>query len=281
MILESWSLRCRTRCSSMFLINFNPMGANMRRDFLCGVAASAITVITGGPLSAADLPVKAAPAPIVRAPACVWCGFYLGGHIGTARSSFTASPHVGEEGNGIADGDLRGLAWGIHGGANAQINMFVLGLEADLSGTNLSGDAVHPNETYRTVHTEFDRLASVRGRLGVAFNNWLLYGTGGFAYTEAKFLGVSPSGGTLTIGRHKKWGSVWGGGLEWKATQNFSVRVEGLQYRFNSSEGIYGSANVQAETGEPAGAHIIKNVTVVRVGGTYHFDWAGLSLGRP
>src|SRR5206468_450841 len=107
-----------------------------------------------------------------------------------------------------------------------------LGVEGDVSGTGLDEFSVFSNNIERKFTTKVDLLASLRGRLGLAFDHWLVYATGGVAYTQAKFLGISP-GGTLSPGKFKKWGSVWGGGVEWKATTNFSVRVEGLRYIFN------------------------------------------------
>jgi outer membrane immunogenic protein len=163
----------------------------------------------------------------------------------------------------------------MHGGWNSQHNNWVWGVEADVSGAGLEDTAVHPGTIgccgNRVITSKVDLLASLRGRLGLAFDRWLVYATGGLAYTQAKFLGVSP-GGTLTPGKFKKWGSVFGGGIEWKGTPNVSVRLEGLYYYFNRKKPIYGSANLDQETFEPAGTATFKDVAVVRVGATYHFN---------
>ena len=247
------------------------MGANMRRHLLCGVAASAITTIISGPLAAADLPVKAAPAPRAVVPACVWCGWYVGGHIGQGWAKISATPHEFEEDDGVVDTKPKGLVGGMHLGGNYQNGIWVVGIEGDLDAAGLDAVAVFPGDNERTFTTNVKSLASVRGRLGLAFDRWLVYGTGGAGYTRGRFLGVSPSG-TRTFGSFKKWGSVWGGGIEWKAAQNFSVRLEGLRYNFNQAKGIYGSNNEDAETGECCGLATFKNVTVWRVGVTHHFD---------
>ncbi len=55
---------------------------------LCTAAAVAITVALSGPIMAADAPVRKGPAPIA-APMFDWSGFYIGGHVGYGRTSFT------------------------------------------------------------------------------------------------------------------------------------------------------------------------------------------------
>jgi outer membrane immunogenic protein len=241
----------------------------MRKQLLCGVAGIAVTAAIGDASLAADLPLKARPFEVVRP--LTWDGFYVGGHVGWAKAKFTATPHEGEEGDGIATSKPTGLVWGMHGGWNSQRNNWVWGVEADVSGAGLDEFSVFSNNTDRRFTTQVDLLASLRGRLGLAFDRWLVYATGGLAYTQAKFLGVSP-GGTLTPGKFKRWGSVFGGGIEWKGTPNVSVRLEGLYYYFNSKKPIYGSANLDQETFEPAGTATFKDVAVVRVGATYHFN---------
>ena len=68
---------------------------------------------------------------------------------------------------------------GAHAGYNWQFGQFVFGLEGDIEGADIKGG-------YRLANTNgtnflTDAQASIRGRLGVAFNNSLLYVTGGAA----------------------------------------------------------------------------------------------------
>ena len=242
----------------------------MRQQLMSSVAACAIITAMGGPVSAADqrMPVKAAPAPALYAPN--WTGWYIGGHLGYGKSRFSTTPHEGQTDDGIANHRPSGLVGGMHGGYNWQMNSFVFGLEGDLSATGWEGNVYFPGTDSRFVTSKVNLLGSLRARLGITFDRTLLYVTGGLAYTKAKFLGVSPDG-TLTIGEHKKWGSVLGGGVEWKQTPNFSWRAEGLYYRFNSKRGAFGSANVNGSI-SAAGESKFKDAWVVRLGATYHFD---------
>lgn len=246
------------------------LGAMMKKQLLCGAAAIAITTVLAGPVAAADLRQAYKAPPPALPPACVWCGFYVGGHLGYGQAKFSTTPHEGELGDGVASSKPKGLVGGMHAGYNWQMNTFVFGLETDLSATGWSQTVLFPNENERAVSTKVNLLGSLRGRLGLSFDRTLLYITGGLAYTQGKFLGVSP-GGTLTLGKFSKWGTVFGGGAEWMASRNFSVRLEGLWYNFDSSKPIYGAANVDRES-EAAGAHKFKDAFVVRFGATHHFN---------
>jgi outer membrane immunogenic protein len=243
----------------------------MQRQLLGSTAVISIATCLSGPVAAADLPRVYKAPPAVFAPACMWCGFYIGGHAGWGSADLSATPHEGELGDGIASHSADGLVWGMHAGYNWQFaNTWVLGIEVDGSGANIDGLSRFSNNPERVFKTNTDVLASLRARLGLAFGRSLIYATGGLAYTKGTFVGISPDN-TQTLGKFSKWGSVWGGGIEWKGAPNFSVRLEGLWYHFDDKQPIYGSANTQQETFEPAGVATLKDVGVVRVGASWHF----------
>lgn len=73
------------------------------------------------------------------------------------------------------------------------------GLEGDFSGGQAkdSQGAIPPFNTAFIVSERQDWVATVRGRVGYAVNNWLFYGTGGLALTELKqTLLFTPTGAT-------------------------------------------------------------------------------------
>ena len=85
---------------------------------------------------------------------------------------------------------------GIIGGTielDKQFGQIVLGIEGDLSATDFGEDAMHnvagdpnigfPSLKFRTDY-EMDWLSTVRGRVGLAFDRWLLYGTAGVAFAK-------------------------------------------------------------------------------------------------
>lgn len=237
----------------------------MQNRLLCGVATLAMIVAIGGPAMAADMPTKAAPAPVAYTPTN-WAGFYLGGHVGYGWSKFTGN----ESSFGALDAKVDGLVLGLHTGYNWQWNQVVLGLEGDISGTfgnnwGKSSFTCPVGCETSGLHGELNGLASIRGRLGWAFDRTLIYATGGVAWGLYKSVaGATSFLQTPGIQSHVATGGVVGGGVEWKYTPNLSFRLEGLDYLFNKT-----TAGTSSQVG--TGNDKINNVMVVRLGATYHF----------
>jgi outer membrane immunogenic protein len=85
--------------------------------------------------------------------------------------------------------------------------------------------------------TRPDVQGSIRGRVGVAFDRVLIYGTGGAAFTnqtDGYSLGFPFFGGFPLLGRETitktRTGWTVGGGLEYAITDNWSIRAE---YRYS------------------------------------------------
>ncbi|BAT60475.1 hypothetical protein GJW-30_1_03018 [Variibacter gotjawalensis] len=155
------------------------------------VAMLATTAFT--PAIAADLgrPVYKAPA-AVAVPVTAWNGFYVGGNIGYGWGRF----------------DADGVTGGGQIGYNFQFSPnFVFGLEADVQGADIKSGAVTTN-----------LWGTVRGRVGYAFDNALVYGTGGYAWGRTEL-------GAL---KDTRSGYAVGGGLEYAFAPNWSTKVEYL-----------------------------------------------------
>src|SRR5689334_6325681 len=90
------------------------------------------------PAAAADMPVKALPAP-----AFSWTGFYAGVHAGWGFNDPTGTSIVSEPGiptvlTARHDLDANGPLFGGHAGYNWQINpRWVIGIEGDITGTGI------------------------------------------------------------------------------------------------------------------------------------------------
>ena len=182
----------------------------MKRIYALLFAGACMPALAMSTASAADLPYKA-PAPAYYAPAFSWTGFYAGINGGYGWSSSFAD-------------NAKGAVYGGQLGYNWQLGSFVLGLEGDFQGStikasqNLGGGV--------TVEGKIPAFATVRGRVGYAFNRALIYGTGGWAYTDSK-LKISGPGGSAEA---SNWSSGWtlGGGLEWAVWDRWSVKGEYL-----------------------------------------------------
>ena len=123
-----------------------------------------------------------------------------------------------------------------------QINKIVLGVEGDWQWSNLTGNnqilaplgavGVFPGGPF-TISTTVKDYAAVRGRVGVAFDRFLVFGTGGWAWgnplTSYALTGAAPF--VNNGGSSKGWTA--GLGVDYAFTDNVFGRIE---YRYTSLE---------------------------------------------
>ncbi len=183
-------------------------------------------------------------APPVRSPYS-WTGFYVGvdGGYGWQRSSETLTTAADPI---LTSYDYRGtgpFAGGFVGG-NYQVNWLVLGVEADWQWSNLTGNSQSlaplgvtgelPAGPF-TVSTTTRNYGSIRGRLGAAFDRFLVFGTGGWATgnpsTAFALVGAAPF---VTTGARSNGWTV-GAGVECALTDTILTRVE---YRYTNLEAL-------------------------------------------
>ena len=134
-----------------------------------------------------------------------WTGVYIGGSVGGGWGNVDTNVNcLGDDCAGaIAEGafsthfssNLDGGLGGGQIGYNFQASeSLVLGVEADISGTSISGGdsqqtnggAVHPAE-FAEVSEDLKYFGTVRGRIGYAARNWLVYATGGLAFAQVDY----------------------------------------------------------------------------------------------
>jgi len=218
---------------------------------------AAVALLGAGAASAAE-PARSyneAPPPI-RAPIFNWTGFYVGANVGygsasddNVRTTGQAVANVNNVNGGARPGLVRIERDGIVGGGQVGYNWqmapnYVLGIETDIAGTDLSrtvGVTTIPLNGISTLNNNFtnslEYLGTLRGRLGYAWDASMLYATGGLAYgevnTSANFFGPANAGGVLqfTGARNEtRTGYTVGGGIEHMLTPNVSVKGEYLYY---------------------------------------------------
>lgn len=194
-----------------------------------------------GVANAADLPRKAAPAPVVAVPVIPnWAGFYAGiqGGFAVNRGRFTdingfntALSNPGLEYKADKTGGLAG----VNAGYNLQSGNLVYGVEADWSWVGAKAESGPTSAgSIRNLTTSFDVrwLATVRARLGITTGPLLIYATGGVAFADVKdnasVFGGAPliQVGTFDISKTKT-GYTAGGGIEYLIDPRWTVRAEG------------------------------------------------------
>src|ERR1700730_6574515 len=90
----------------------------------------------------------------------------------------------------------------------------------------------------RTYHSNMESFETVRGRLGIAFDRLLVYGTGGWMAARlsesANWLFPTPTATYPASNSRTGSGGVWGGGVEYAYTNNLTFKVEALGYRLGT-----------------------------------------------
>jgi outer membrane immunogenic protein len=225
----------------------------MRQLFI----GAALAALVGSPVLAADLPVKAPPAPTYS-----WEGFYVGGNVGwlgiegvslsgTPADSATAAllgpcsaagacpTSVGSaQGNSVSGGGQFGFNW--------QVQSWVIGLEADAqaAGANASSSAnvnvAAFGPYFASQSIKETGFGTIRGRAGLSVTpNLLAYVTGGFAWAATSqsvaagfpLLSETANGGRASTAV----GGTVGAGLEWALGNRWSVAGEYLYARLGAT----------------------------------------------
>lgn len=181
---------------------------------------------------------EAADAPAVPA-SFNWTGVYVGGHAGYSRGDarfIIFDPIAVATGNRFG-----GLFGGVQVGYNYALPSGIfLGIELDASFPNYLGQDDRAWTHFRAdgseVFQKIDYLATLRGRVGVVFDRWLVYGTGGFAWSQARF-GQQPGiigDEDKALSRMTGWSA--GGGVERAIGSGWSARLEYLHASLSGAD---------------------------------------------
>jgi outer membrane immunogenic protein len=249
----------------------------MKTKGLCAIAI--------GLMAATALCGAAKAADIVAPEVFDWTGPYIGAHVGWGwidlDGAFDTSdvgddspdgplPNDFGDGQGKFDLDDNNILGGLQAGYNVQFDQFVLGVEGDISFTDLHDKRTNVDE--EKVSFDTNLLISLRARAGLAMDNLLIYATAGGAWTDTNFKaknGPPPPDEDTSSGDTdlNDIGFVVGGGAEYAFDENWSVRAEGLYYYFNDKED---TSNL---TSDSDGSDFIKlkDIAVGRIGLNFRF----------
>ncbi|MEW6767342.1 MAG: outer membrane protein [Pseudomonadota bacterium] len=205
----------------------------MRKTAFGAIVAAAMGVAVSA--QAADLGYRRAEPYAVQPQVYSWVGPYIGANLGYGWGDITNNPTRPS-----------GLLGGLQAGYNWQNGAWVFGLEGDVQ---ISG----ADDTFAPWKFSNPWFGTARGRVGYAFNNVLVYGTGGLAFGE-----VSGQNFFLTE-NHGTIGWTAGGGVEMALNRNWSAKAEYLYVDLSDKNFTI--------TGLPNGYQF----GVIRLGVNYHF----------
>ncbi|MGB8278649.1 MAG: carbohydrate porin [Methylovirgula sp.] len=231
--------------------------------------------------AADDLTAKGpAAAPLVSSAGNDWDGFYFGGHLGYAWGNSNWSTPGATGSIDMAQpidtfNEAGSFFAGIQGGYNYMLpNRVVIGAEADASfpaWPNLAGLSVGGTSTFTSptlgAESYTDNLlafGTVRGRIGYAPGNWLLYATGGFAWSRDQLTLTQLATGTTDLPYLWRLGWAAGAGVEAPIAPHWTARLEYLFTDYGTTSAFF----------PMAGQQISSNLTLheLRAGLTYYFN---------
>jgi outer membrane immunogenic protein len=216
-----------------------------------GLAFAAATLAT--PTLAADLVIDT-PQNYIDA-GFDWSGFYAG-LVGGYGSGTVGT--VGDVTGSSTDIDVNGGLLGVTLGGNVQYDSFVLGVEGDIAWSGASGSATCNAAPAYSCNADVNWLGTLRGRVGYAVDNVLLFATGGLAVAGGRGT-ISPTfPGTTSVFEDTYVGWTAGAGIEMAVTEAISVKAEYSYTDLGSRTAAVGTlGTIQSFTVSPV-VHAVK-----------------------
>ncbi len=198
----------------------------MIKRLLGPAACAAAMILSGTPattVSAADF--TPPPEPYIEAYVPSWSGCYIGGHGGGAwfdhDGNLDGAPDVSIDGDGVLYGALGGCQW--------QSGNLVFGIEGDVSFGEVDGSSGAIDDF------DVEPVGTIRGRLGMPLSDRLLpFVTVGLGIADADARATG-----LGVDSQTHLGLVAGGGMDFRITDNISLRGEFLAHFYGEEEYEY------------------------------------------
>ena len=142
---------------------------------------------------------------------------------------------------------------------------------SDLDTAPLSAPA---SATQARTDNKTEMFGTFRGRVGYIWNNWLFFGTGGFAWanthvTRTQLLGTSGGAAPGSVDSIFATTTGWaaGVGLEWAFAQSWTARLEYQHLDVGPQSLNFTSAGFRRDADT--------TIDTVRVALNYRFNWMG------
>jgi len=255
----------------------------MKATVLGGAAASLLTISA----FAADLGIPPAQ-PQVVIPPFTWTSCYAGVQAGGGwgKKELTDSVGIfsGQTGYSSTSVDVTGYMVGGQFGCDYQFApTWVVGIEGAATGGNISKTtnfAVPSLADTASFRSTTDFLASITGRIGYAWDRWLVYGKGGVALVGDRYHADDVDGIYFFDATENRIGWTAGAGVEWAFTPEWSVKLEYDYYGFGTKSLSFTDTTILGAPPFPpfiAPANINQNIQVVLLGVNFHArsgpDW--------
>jgi outer membrane immunogenic protein len=176
---------------------------------------------------------------------------------------------------------------GVQAGFNRSSGSWLFGVEADMGSVHLN-DSASKSGTYPccaptgftvTQSINTDWLFTLRPRVGYTHGDWLVYGTGGLAVTnlsfQSQFNDTFATAAASVSSAENQRGWVYGGGVEYKANKQWSLKGEFLRTDFGSFSKT--TANLTAFSPpipfptNPFTSNYNFSANLIRFGANFHF----------
>ncbi len=184
-----------------------------------------------------------------------WSGVYVGAYMGYAsgRSNWTAGTGAGSIDLFNSFDPFRGTGsyfTGLQAGYDVRMpSRIFFGAEADISAPNtISGSAALSSIGQVMFGETVLQSGTLRGRVGATFDNWLVYGTGGFAWSYDQLTNAQVGGVSAAMSLLWRLGWAAGAGVETGITSGWSARLEYLATGFDRTGVAFPGASQRFES---------------------------------
>lgn len=237
------------------------------RKFLLGSVA--LVALIASPAMAADLPLKAPP--VIQPEAWSWTGFYIGAHVGSLWG--TKDIRIAS-GDALVDSQtaINGWLGGGQIGYNYQVARWVWGIEAQFSWANADGASLCNVVAINNCFVHANWLGTVAGRLGWTIDHALVFVKGGGAWVHDKYeTNIEGDQTTTATASETRWGWMFGTGVEYAFTPNWSGKIEYDYLDFGTRNIVFANA-VNAAIDAPV--TIKERIHLIKFGINYRFGYS-------
>ncbi len=191
------------------------------------LAFAAASLMPAATVLAADLDPPPPPVEQLRPASYDWTGMYVGAWAGVVCIDGTLTDNGGPTDYLNAGCGYKG---GVLGGYNYQIDDIVLGVEGDWGRSGSIVENIDPTADFSW---KLDNIATLRARVGLAFDDTMIFVTGGGAWATGNLDGIISSTPNQITANHFGW--TVGGGVEHAVTDNLRVKMDYLYTKLSTA----------------------------------------------